>query len=273
LEDKLKYKLIVSDLDGTLLDSSRNISLRTRKLIQEFISRGGIFTFATGRMESSIVKYFDYLGLTGPAIIYNGSKIVDVKKEEILFENSLDCNLAKAVLKISKEYPWDALLYMNKKIYVREVTSIIEEYMIKDGVECEAVPELHEFITLPPTKILIIGNPDYFQAYVEKVSKHMCCSINYVNSEHNYLEILPENTSKGNALKELARLLNIPMEQVVAIGDNLNDISMIEAAGVGAATANAHEEVKKAADFITKSNDEDGVAEVIYRVINLISFN
>lgn len=268
----MKYKLVASDLDGTLLDSNRNISTKTRKLIHEFMSKGGIFTFATGRMEKSIAKYIDYLGIYAPAIIYNGSKIVDLKNESVFYENLVDYNLAKTALKISREYDWDTLLYLNKRIYVSKVTNVIEEYMAKDGVECEVVNELHEYISLPPTKILIIGNPEYFKPYVKKVAEESGCTLNYINSEYNYLEVLPENTSKGNALKELARILNISMEQVIAVGDNLNDISMIKAAGIGVAVANAQEDVKKSADFITKSNDEDGVAEVIYRVINDINF-
>jgi Cof subfamily protein (haloacid dehalogenase superfamily) len=159
-------------------------------------------------------------------------------------------------------------LYLDKKIYVNKITDVIEEYMLKDGVYCEAAGRLDEFLKCEPTKILIIGNPNYFAPYIEQLQKQINTSLNYVFSEHNYLEILPEAASKGNALKKFAESVSIPIEQTIAIGDNLNDLSMIKAAGLGVAVENAQDEVKKCADYITKGNDDEGVAEVIYKVIN-----
>jgi Cof subfamily protein (haloacid dehalogenase superfamily) len=264
----MKYKLIVSDLDGTLLDSRRKISQRTKDLIKEFIGKGGIFTFATGRMEASVGKYLDYLDISDPVIIYNGAKVVDIKKGVVLFEELLDYDLAKIALKIAAEYEWDVLLYLDKKIYVNKITDVIEEYMLKDGVYCEVAGRLDEFLKCEPTKILIIGNPDCFVPYIEKLQKQINTSLNYVFSEHNYLEVLPEDASKGSALEKFAKSINIPIEQTIAIGDNLNDLSMIKAAGLGVAVENAHEEVKRCSNYITKSNDNEGVAEVVYKVIN-----
>jgi Cof subfamily protein (haloacid dehalogenase superfamily) len=264
----MKYKLIVSDLDGTLLDSNREISKRTKELIKEFTEKGGIFTFATGRMEASVGKYLDYLDISDPVVIYNGAKVVDIKKGVVLFEELLEYDLAKTALKIAAEYEWDVLLYLDKKIYVNEITDVIEEYMLKDGVYCEAVGRLDEFLKCEPTKILIIGNPNCFAPYIEQLQKQINTSLNYVFSEHNYLEILPGDASKGSALKKFAESINISIEQTIAIGDNLNDLSMIKAAGLGVAVENAQDEVKKCADYITKGNDDEGVAEVIYKVIN-----
>lgn len=264
----MKYRLIVSDLDGTLLDSNREISQRTKELIKEFTEKGGIFTFATGRMEASVGRYLDYLDVSNPVIIYNGAKVVDIRKNIVLFEELLGYDLAKTALKIAAEYEWDVLLYLDKKIFTNKITDVIEEYMLKDGVYCEAVGRLDEFLKCEPTKILIIGNPNCFAPYIEKLQKQIDIPLNYVFSEYNYLEILPEASSKGNALKKLAKSESIPIEQTIAIGDNLNDVSMIKAAGLGVAVENAQEEVKKCADYITKGNDDEGVAEVIYKVIN-----
>ena len=268
----MKYKLIVSDLDGTLLDSSRKVSQRTKDLIKEFTEKGGIFTFATGRMEASVKKYLDYLDISNPVIIYNGAKVVDIKKDIVLFEELLDYDLSKTALKIAAEYEWDVLLYLDKKIFVNKITDVIEEYMLKDGVYCEAVGRLDEFLRCEPTKILIIGNPNYFMPYLEELKHQIDVALNYVVSEYNYLEILPEQSSKGNALRKLAENLSIPLEQAIAIGDNLNDISMIQTAGLGVAVENAHEELKKYANYITAINENDGVAEVIFRAINEVKF-
>lgn len=269
----MKYKLIVSDLDGTLLDGKRNISDRTKELISEFVRKGGVFSFATGRMESSAGKYIEYLNINSPSIIYNGAKVADIRKDKVIYEAKLDFETAKKALKLSLGYDWDVLLYINKKIYVNRITDVIEEYMVKDGVECEAVGNLYEFLEEDPTKILIIGNPDYFEPYVSKLKGAITSPVNYVRSEYNYLEILPHGISKGEALKRLAEELNIPIDEVIAIGDNLNDLSMIREAGMGVAVENAHPEIVKNAKYVTKSNDEDGVAEVVYKVIKGIAFN
>ncbi len=264
----MKYKLIVSDLDGTLLDSQRRISQRTKDLIKEFTKKGGVFTFATGRMEASVAKYLDYLDISCPVILYNGAKIVDVMKNAVLYEELLEYDLAKKALKIASKYEWDVLLYLEKRIFVKKINDVIKEYMIKDGVCCEAVGELYDFIKYPPTKILNIGDSNFFSSYIEEVKQQINTPLNFVISEHNYLEILPEASSKGNALIKLADSLNISIEESIAIGDNLNDISMINAAGLSVAVENAHEKVIACADYITKSNVNEGVAEILHKVIN-----
>jgi Cof subfamily protein (haloacid dehalogenase superfamily) len=264
----LKYRLIVSDLDGTLLDSKRNISDRTKELINRYINKGGTFTFATGRMEGSARDYIEFLSIESPAIIYNGAKVVDIKKEKVSYEANLDYNTARTALKLSKEYNWDVILYINKKVFVNSITEGIKEYMVKDGVKCEPVGDLFEFLNSSPTKILIIGNPEKFEEYILRLNKTLNILVNNVRSEWNYLEILPDGISKGEALKRLAAELRIPLEEVIAIGDELNDLSMIKVAGLGVAVANANPELIKIADYITKSHDEDGVAEVIDKVLN-----
>lgn len=264
----MKYKLIVSDLDGTLLDSRRNISDRTKELIHKYISVGGIFTFATGRMENSARHYIDYLNIEAPAIIYNGAKVSDIKKETVSYEAALEYNTTITTLRLLKEYDLDVLLYINKKVYVNSITEGIKEHMIKDGVVCVPVGDLCEFLKSQSTKILIIGDPNKFDEYILRLNGLLGTPVNYVHSEWNYLEILPEGTSKGEALKKLAEELRIPMEETIAIGDELNDLSMVKAAGLGVAVANGNPELIKIADYVTKSHDEDGVAEVIDKVLN-----
>jgi Cof subfamily protein (haloacid dehalogenase superfamily) len=264
----LKYKLIVSDLDGTLLDSKRNISIGTRKSIDEFRRKGGFFTIATGRMELSAKGYIEQLEIDGPVILYNGSRIIDINRNFVIYDSKMNYMLARKTLELLKEYEWDPLVYVDGRVYVNSITPVVKEYMEKDTVMCDAVGNLYEFLERSPTKILIIGPGEQFESFAGKLSRMVPVTINCVRSEPNYLEILPDGVSKGAALRRLAGYMNIPMDEVVAIGDQLNDLEMIKAAGLGVAVENACSGLKSSSDYVTFSNDEEGVAEVVFKVIN-----
>jgi len=263
----LKYRLIVTDLAGTLLDSRRNISARVKEAVNEFRKKGGFFTVATGRMELSAKEYIEQLGIEGPVILYNGSRVVDIGKNIVIYDSKLDYRIARSALKLQKEYQLDPLVYLNGSVYVYSITPVVDKYMIKDSVMCNAVGDLYEFLREPPTKILIIGPGEQFETFMEELSRMVPVAINWVRSEPDYLEILPDGVSKGAALVKLAAHMGIPMEEVGAIGDQLNDLEMIKAAGLGVAVENACPELKSSADYITASNDEDGVAEVVFQVL------
>ncbi len=269
----MKYKLIVSDLDGTLLCSDGRISEETERLVRMFIQEGGYFTIATGRMEDAVKPFVEYLNIQVPAIFYNGSKIVDIKKDTTIYETFLDYELARTALLLLKNYEWDVLLYQNQKMYVEEITPGIKKHLKKECVACEAVGDLYDFLKEAPTKILIIGNSDKFDVFVDELRRTAASDVNTTLSESTYLEILPQRASKGEALKILAGELDVAMNEVIAIGDHLNDLSMIKAAGLGIAMKNAHPELRKNAAYITASNDEGGVNEVICKVMNDKDFN
>ncbi|WP_419822529.1 HAD family hydrolase [Anoxybacterium hadale] len=269
----MKYKLVVSDLDGTLLGNDGNVSAATKELIQSYQRQGGIFTVATGRMEDAVKPHLNLLNVAGPAILYNGAKIIDMDKNDIIFEAFLKYEVAKEALKLLQDYEWDVLLYQNGKIYIKEMTPGIEKHLKKEDVECEVVGDLHDFLQLAPTKILIIGDNGKFDFFSQDLQNRMGIKINFTQSEETYLEILPEGASKGAALKTLADALKISIEDVIAIGDHLNDLSMIQVAGLGIAMENAHPQLKDNAGFITVSNEAEGVKEVLLRVLNDLDFS
>ncbi|KYZ76601.1 hypothetical protein AXX12_09230 [Anaerosporomusa subterranea] len=263
----MRCKLIVSDLDGTLLDKQQAIPKHTKDLIAEFQSGGGLFSIATGRMEMSVAKYIKELAITVPIILYNGAKIVHPGKALALREHTLDCGIARTVLGLVKRYPWDVLLYQNQSLYVEKGTDVIRRYAAKDGVNWQEVGDLLAFLEGAPTKLLIIGDDRGFSGFVEECVRACGRMINTVRSERSYLEVLPDNVSKGKALLELCSILGVKPSQTVALGDHLNDLSMIQAAGLGVAVANAHEYLKQQAGYVTTGEDTDGVAEVIEMVL------
>ncbi|HYE84563.1 MAG TPA: HAD family hydrolase [Clostridia bacterium] len=263
----MKYRLIVSDIDGTLVNSSRQIAERTKAAIHSFQSLGGVFAIATGRIEESARKYYDELQLKTPAILYNGAKIVELANNKCLMENVLEEEHFIQAVKLLTEMDCSAIVYSSGKAYVRQINDTIRTYMEKDNVLCIQVDDFISCIEGKPNKILIIGNDGIFKKFLDAFESSCSVKPNTVKSEAEYLEILPRNTSKGKALKNLAELLKIPIEQVAAAGDNLNDYEMLKEAGLGIAVSNSAPQLLEAADLVAKSNDEDGVAEIIERII------
>ena len=264
----MRYHLVVSDIDGTLTDNNRCIPKRTKKAVEQFRERGGIFTFATGRIEESARRYYEELNLQTPAILYNGAKIVNLYDNQCFFEDRLHAHHVNEALNLIKDYPCDTLIYYQGKAYVSKINDVIKEYMLKDSIECIELDDLSNFRNDTPTKILIIGERIHYESFQKQFIQRCNPKPNIVNSEKTYLEILPLGVTKGIALEKLCDILEISIDKAAAIGDNLNDMEMVLKAGLGVAVDNAHADLKKAANYITKSNNEEGVAEVLERILN-----
>lgn len=153
-----------------------------------------------------------------------------------------------------------------------KLTPTIEKHVDKEKVGCVEVGNLIEFLKENPTKILLIGNPKYFEGFIKHMEDTIGKTLNIICAESNYLEVLPVNASKGDALKRLSDYLQIPIGDTIAIGNERNDVSMIRVAGLGVAVKNSRSELIKDADYITEEECYKGVEEILYRVINDIEF-
>lgn len=264
----MKYKLIVSDIDGTLICNKKEVSEKTKELVGRFKKMGGSFTIATGRMEAAIQPIISELNIDIPVIVYNGSAVVNTITNEIIYESKLDYDLARIALKTCKNHDLDAILYLDRKAYIDKMTPSIAKHVDKEKVGCIEVGDLYEFLKVAPTKILFIGKEKGFDPFISHLKRIIEVSLNFICSERNYLELLPADASKGRALQILADKLDISIEEIIAIGDERNDISMIEAAGLGVAVRNAKDELQKKANFITSYDCNEGVEEILQKVIN-----
>lgn len=264
----MKYKLIVSDIDGTLISTSGEISSKTKELVRSYQQKGGKFSIATGRMLDAILPFIEELELDTPVIIYNGSEIVDVKNDKTIFELKLDYKVAIEALEACSDYNLDPILYLDKTAYISKMTPAIEKHVDKEKVGCVEVGNLTKFLKVNPTKILFIGDPKDFDGFTKYLEDKIATKLNIICSESNYLEILPVNASKGDALRRLSDYLQIPIEDTIAIGDERNDVSMIRVAGIGVAVKNARSELIKDADYITEEECFKGVEEILNKVIN-----
>jgi Cof subfamily protein (haloacid dehalogenase superfamily) len=258
----VRYRLLVTDVDGTLVDHRQEIPPRNLEAIARYQAAGGLVAIATGRIAASARRYVLQTGTECPAILYNGGQIYDFAQERLLFEQVLPAEPARAVWQLLTGRV-DYAAYAGGVAYTPLLSGVMAEYARKDRLSLQPLPPEG----LPPgsvAKFLIIADPAHLDQ-IQTAIRALYPNANLVRSEWNYLELLPEGISKGAALPVLAGMLGISPEQVVAVGDNLNDLTMLQTAGLGVAVANAHPDLKAVAGHVVCSCEQGAVAEVIDR--------
>jgi Cof subfamily protein (haloacid dehalogenase superfamily) len=260
-------RLLAVDIDGTLVNARREITWPVRRAVREAQDRGVRVCLATGRIWPSARPFVEELGADPPVILYNGGMVYDFAGGEVWVKIPLPLRHARAVLRILRAHPGaHPHVYVDDRVYIPAMTETTELYQRKDGLRAEAVGDLADWLTVDPMKILIIGERPALEAVAREIDG-LACGVNYVFSEINYLEILPPGVDKGTALRAAAERLGIAREAIIAVGDNLNDLGMIEYAGLGVAMANAPEALRARAGFVAPGNDEHGLEDVITRFI------
>jgi Cof subfamily protein (haloacid dehalogenase superfamily) len=260
------YRLIVLDVDGTLVDRDRRISTATRQALEAAQGSGIRVTLATGRMYASARPYAEKIKADAPLILYNGARIQDPATRQVLYAAALPRPQALRALRLAQQFELHANLYLGEAIYIERISEVSRESARKDGVDQIPVGDLAAFLQgreEDPVKILFIGPGARLEAFDAAYRAGAQDLPHIVRSEPTYLEILRQGVTKGAALVRLCELLGIPPSAAVAFGDNLNDREMVQAAGLGVAMGNAHEELKRVAKVVAPSNDNDGVAAVL----------
>lgn len=267
----VRYRLVVADIDGTLVNASREITPPVHAAVRAAQALGVRVCLATGRIWPSARRFVEALGADPPAILYNGGMVYDFTRDEVWLRYPLPVQHALDVLRILRRHPQvQPHLYVDDRVYVPAMTDATRLYQRKDSLQAEAVGDLADWLEADPArvpmKILNIGERPALQALACDIEA-LPYRVNHVFSEVNYLEILPPGVNKGFALRALAERLGIPREAIIAVGDNLNDLEMIEYAGVGVAMANAPDALRSRADAVAPSNNDHGLREVIERFI------
>lgn len=264
----MQYKLIAADMDGTLLNTRGIITKRTILSIRNAVEKGVVFTVSTGRPIQGVERYNKILNLDAPFITYNGAMIVIGKSKKILYEQGLEACDARNILNWAKQFTPTVMVWSDNKLYVSELNERTEKYKSLSGVEPILIKDEEAVIQNGITKILWYDDAENISGYLPVLRDNLGSSINLYTSQPYFLEFVDIRVSKARALERLGQYYNISPSEMIAIGDGLNDLDMIEYAGLGVAMGNAHDLVKGRADFITKSCDEDGVAYVIDKFIN-----
>lgn len=260
-----KYKLLAIDLDGTLLKEDKTISRKDKESIRKCIENDIKVVISSGRALQNIKVFAEELGIKkGYCSAFHGSTIFRSVDFKIVNETFLNNDLAKEILEKVKLYNNIGIMaYTSKGLYTTESNKLVEEYNNEvKGIELIKINSFNQ-IKEPISKVLVKGDRELleqvrldFKEYDDK-----CKSI---FSELDLLEFVSLETNKGYSLEFIAKMENIDIKDTIAIGDNYNDIEMLQKAGLGVAVANAVDNLKNIADYITcNTNEENAISEVI----------
>lgn len=256
-----KIKLIATDLDGTLLDSSGKIPEKNREALARAIERGVAATIATGRMFGSASKFAAQIGVSVPMICYNGA-MVRHPNGETLYHHKLDMDIALEILAVFKERGTYVQSYIDDELYIKDSdASEFRYYLAHYGIMGQAIGDALYAPTTAPTKLLAMTSGiDETHALMKKFSEMFGEKLYVTSSNPEFVELMNPIVNKARSLVDLASSLGLDMSEVMALGDGENDVEMLRAAGIGVAMGNARERAKNAADDIAPTNDECGVA-------------
>ncbi|MGL5123898.1 MAG: Cof-type HAD-IIB family hydrolase [Fusobacteriaceae bacterium] len=264
------YKIVVSDMDDTLLNSSGKISEENRKIIIEAQKKGVKIILASGRpifamreasKELQLDKYDGYL------IAFNGGIITSCKNNEEIFTLALSKEEIHELYDFSKRNKVHIVTYSSDEIISETNSKYIDIEIGLTGMKHRKVDCFKSNIQSSGVKCIMLEEPEYLKSVEKKLKDEMGDRYSIAISKPFFLEITKKGIDKGTTLLKLAKKLQIKQEEIICIGDSFNDVSMLKIAGLSAAVSNGREEIKGIVDFITTSNDENGVAEVIKKYI------
>lgn len=269
----MKYKVLALDFDGTLLRSDGTVSERALNAIKKFKSLGGKAFLCTGRMFASIGPIAEKAGLTGDIYCYQGAALYDVNSGVRKAHVSIPNKYLQDVFSYFEERGVYTQTYLDDVIFCEKFTEKSDYYFANFGGNARfatGIPLSEYFAKHPearPSKILAIEEPAKVNEMLAELSAKYDGLLRVVCSNADFLEIIAMRAGKGNAVQSYCKANGFELDEVVAFGDSVNDIDMIKMVGLGVAVGNARAELKEVADYVTKSNDEDGVAEVIEKII------
>ena len=265
------YKLIAMDLDGTLNNDEKKITPRTREALMAAQSAGIRLALASARPSPGLRKERDVLCMRengGVLMAYNGGRIVDAATDRVLFETCMPLEAAQEVLRALEKLPVTPILDDGRQFYVTDRNGYKVDYECRNNnMSCVEVENLADFLQFAPVKILMSVDPAAIPGVQALIAQLLPADLAVVQTAAFYLEVIPRAIDKGRGLVQICRALGLRPAEVIAFGDAENDIPMLRTAGVGVAMGNADAAVKAAADRVTRSNNEDGIAAALEELL------
>ncbi len=256
--------LLCTDLDGTLLNSKCEVSKENIAAIKYFMENGGKFTFATGRVPHGAEVVTDFIMPNAPAVVIGGAGIYDFNAKSLLWGLDLYDDV-REVIRYTEEIMPDMgyIVCTDKKVHFCEMNDLVNRYMIIENLPLDTTP--YDEIPTPWKKIVFVEQAEKISRLEEMMQNApFFDNYDFVKSCAIYYECLPKNATKGTAVLKLSEMLGIKQERIIAVGDNENDVSMIEAAGLGIAVKNSEGTIADKADIITVSNENHAIAKIIW---------
>lgn len=264
-----EYKMIVLDLDGTLTNRNKEITPKTKETLMKAQEQGKIVVLASGRPTYGVMPLAEELHLEdygGYILSFNGGIIMNCKTKEVVFSRQIPAESNGKIIDLAQENNVSILTYENRTLltnrpedqYVQLESRINILKIISMTTE-----ELKAYVTFSVPKFLMTDDGDYLAMVEPKVKAALGKNFSVYRSDPFFLEILPKGIDKAQSLERLLAVIGVKREEMIACGDGYNDLTMIQYAGLGVAMGNGVLPVRKAADYITLTNEEDGVAHVV----------
>jgi Cof subfamily protein (haloacid dehalogenase superfamily) len=280
-KERLKnIKIVVSDLDGTLLKNDGSVGVETKKLIRELHNYDVLFSFATGRLHSAVTDIAKELEMKNPIISLDGSLIVDYPSGEIIFESFLKKKYVEKAVKFAENYLLNIALCHSDAIYFTEFNTVIPNLLNKFGAKYKEVSSYDNLMDKTLEIVFVGDNKESIEFVRDKFTfpYALGCDASYYRSQSKrglyYLDIRKTGSSKGKGLKRLLKYLHIKPHHSVVMGDWYNDISMFESDAIKVAVANSIPELIRNADHVTeRSNNNEGPAEFLEMILRAKKIN
>lgn len=266
------YDFAVTDFDGTIYNSKKEISPKTVEVIKKFIEKGGTFCVCTGRMTAGIIPFLHKYGLnTGYVISYNGAEIANVATGEKVYKNHVSTDNAVKVLQYAEKNGFDILVYPNDKVTVEESNSEKEHYLFMSATKGQVLhSKVSEYML---NNSLTTGKMLFLTGGKEAVTKQIMSDLpdvigkelDFVNSNKYHIDLMNSNVNKGSAIQAFAKMMGLDMDKLICFGDAMNDESMLKVAGLSVVVADGDERLKATCDVVTDACDNDGVAKAMQK--------
>lgn len=266
-------KVLVMDLDGTLLTSKKEISPDTKEAIIRIMNEGHRVVLASGRPLAGMRRFERelLLDLTGGYLMAsNGAKVVDCVTGETVYQKLLPLSIVPRIYAYAKNRGCGLITFLgDNSISAFEPDEYVKYEAKINGIQIRVPENWPEFVNFDIHKCIVTAEPEKAEVYEKELQRLFRDEANVFRSDPFFIEVVPKGVDKALTLEQLLPLMGAVQEQTVCCGDGYNDISMLQYAAVGVAMANARKPVKDAADYVTEAtNDEDGLVEVIEKFLD-----
>ncbi len=272
MEFKNNIQLIALDLDGTLTNSDKIVTERTKDALKKAMDKGVKIVLASGRLPQGIefiARELEMQERGGYILAYNGGYIADAKSGEVLYRRLLSAEFVPELCEFARKNQVALATFAEDGTFYSE--SVEDRWLVEDAGNCRCplkkVDDLAQSVNFPIHKMLVSVEPQRRNEIEERMATQFVPRIDVYHSAPFFIEAMPVGVNKGESLAILLEKLGMTSANLLACGDSGNDLAMIKLAAIGVAMGNAEDYVKEAADFVSSDNDHDGVAEAIERFI------
>lgn len=263
------FKLIAFDIDGTLVNSNKEVTEATKEALHKLHEAGIHVVISSGRPYKGVLLNADLVGREIVPFVscFNGGLVKEVATDNTVFENSLTNDELQSWVQLAKDNDLDVHAHDDHHVLVQDAPK--DQYVEVESTLNEMPIRTVDFfdgeITAP--KVMLTGEPGKLDAFIATLDPALFDQYSIMKSEPFFLEIMPKGVDKGEALAKLAESLGIDQSETMAFGDQANDLSMIKWAGCGVAMGNAIDEMKDNAQYVTASNDDEGIAKALEELV------